>query len=270
MYDRHNFKFDNRNNIPLKLNYKQFGSGDPIIILHGLFGMLDNWQTIAKRLASDYMVYIVDLRDHGKSEHSNDFNYQLLAQDIADFMESEWIHSAHIIGHSMGGKTAIQLVYDYPDLVEKLIVVDIGIKAYKGGHEIILKALQAVPIDNITSRDAVEEVLSEYVPERGIRLFLMKNLTRNKDSSYRWKMNLDLLINSYSKILAEIPIVDPIDTPTLFVKGSKSKYIVDQDVPQLEAVFTDMSLVTIADAGHWVHAEQPSELLSTIKSFINK
>ncbi|HAW03095.1 MAG TPA: alpha/beta hydrolase, partial [Saprospirales bacterium] len=146
--------------------------------MHGLFGMLDNWQTIAKNLSEEYMVYVIDLRDHGKSEHTTDFNYPLLAQDIAEFLEAEWIHKSYIIGHSMGGKTALQLVKDYPELVEKLIVVDIGIKSYKGGHETILEALTSVPIDSVKTREDVDKHLFRYISEPGIRLFLMKNLTR--------------------------------------------------------------------------------------------
>lgn len=251
------------------LNFKTFGSGDPIVILHGLFGMLDNWQTIAKKLAEDYMVYVVDLRDHGKSEHTNDFNYPLLAQDIAEFLESEWIHEAYIIGHSMGGKTALQLVKDHPDVVEKLIVVDIGIKSYKGGHEIILEALRSVPIDTVETRKEVENHLSQYISEPGIRLFLMKNLTRNKEGGYRWKMNLNLLTKHYQEILAGVTFDDVIDTPTLFIRGGKSAYILDEDIDNLSSLFNDMKLVTVEDAGHWVHAEQPNELLSAIRSFLS-
>lgn len=250
------------------LNFKTFGSGDPIIIMHGLFGMLDNWQTIAKKLSEEYMVYVVDLRDHGKSEHTTDFNYPLLAQDIAEFLEAEWIHEAYIIGHSMGGKTALQLVKDYPDLVEKLIVVDIGIKSYKGGHETILEALSNVPIDSVKTRSDVDKHLSRYISEPGIRLFLMKNLTRNKEGGYRWKMNLKLLIKHYQEILAGVTFDELVDTPTLFIRGGKSSYIQDEDLDEISSHFKDMQLITIADAGHWVHAEQPNELLSAIKSFL--
>lgn len=252
-----------------KLNYKTFGSGDPIVIMHGLFGMLDNWQTIAKKLAEDYMVYLVDLRDHGKSEHTDEFNYPLLARDIAQFLESEWIHEAYVVGHSMGGKAALQLVKDYPDVVEKLIVVDIGIKTYQGGHEIILEALESVPIEDVKSRKDVEEQLSKYISEPGVRLFLMKNLTRNKEGGYRWKMNLSLLIKHYQDILAGITFDEIIDTPTLFIRGGKSKYITDEDVQDISANFEDMKLETVVNAGHWVHAEQPNELLSIIRSFLN-
>lgn len=252
-----------------KLNFKTFGSGDPVVIMHGLFGMLDNWQTIAKKLAEDYMVYIVDLRDHGKSEHTDAFNYQLLAQDVADFLESEWIHSAYIIGHSMGGKTALQLTADHPDLVEKLVVVDIGMKQYPGGHETIIKALNAVPIDKVQSRQEVEDVLSQYVDEPGVRLFLMKNLSREKTGGYRWKMNLPLLTQHYQDILAAIEIEDIVDTPTMFVRGGKSRYISDEDIQTMSPLFDDVRWETVTDAGHWVHAEQANELLALLRSFLD-
>lgn len=252
-----------------KLNFKTFGSGDPVVIMHGLFGMLDNWQTIAKKLAEDYMVYIVDLRDHGKSEHTDAFNYQLLAQDVAEFLESEWIHSAYIIGHSMGGKTALQLTADHPDLVEKLVVVDIGMKQYPGGHETIIKALNAVPIDKVQSRQEVEDVLSQYVDEPGVRLFLMKNLSREKTGGYRWKMNLPLLTQHYQDILAAIEIEDIVDTPTMFVRGGKSRYISDEDIQTMSPLFDDVRWETVTDAGHWVHAEQANELLALLRSFLD-
>ena len=252
-----------------KLNHKVFGSGEPIIIMHGLFGMLDNWQTIGKNLSNDYMVYLIDLRDHGKSDHTDKFNYPLLAQDVAEFMESEWIHNAHIIGHSMGGKTAIQLANDYPDMVKKLIVVDIGIKAYKGGHETILNALQSVPIDEVKSRQEVEDILSNTISDGSIRLFLMKNLSRDKKSGgYRWKMNLPLLIKHYDDILAGISLSEVIDTHTLIIRGGQSAYILDEDIPEISSHFSDVDIKTVVDAGHWVHADHPDELLSLVRSFI--
>lgn len=254
-----------------KLNFKTYGSGDPIIIMHGLFGMLDNWQTIAKQLAEDYMVYIIDLRDHGKSEHTEEFTYPAAAQDVSELMESEWIHSAYIIGHSMGGKTALQLVKDYPDLIEKLIVVDIGIKAYDGGHEVILDALQSVPIADISSRKEVEDHLKKHIDDAGVRLFLMKNLSRDKmTGGYKWKMNLKVLVKHYKDILSGISFDDIVDTPTLFIRGSKSSYILDDDINDISNHFEEVIFETITDASHWVHAEAPNELLSSVRSFLEE
>ena len=160
----------------MELNHKTFGAGDPIIILHGLFGTLDNWQTVAKKLAEHFMVYIVDQRNHGRSAHVEGQNYKLMAEDLADFMEENWMHNAHIIGHSMGGKTAMQFAADYPDMLNKLVVVDIAPKAYEGGHQTIFDALLSVNMEKVQTRKEVEEQLSKYIDDAGVRLFLMKNL----------------------------------------------------------------------------------------------
>jgi len=249
------------------LNHKIFGQGDPVIILHGLFGMLDNWQTIAKKLAEEYMVILVDQRDHGKSAHTDKFNYQLLAEDLRLFMEENWMHEAHIIGHSMGGKTAMQFAADNPDMVEKLVIVDIGPKAYKPGHEIIFKALRAVPIDEVKSRNEVEEVISTYIDEPGVRLFLMKNLQRKKEGGFRWKMNLELLHKEYPNIIDAIQTYGEIDVDTLFIYGSKSKYITAEEVDGIKRLFTQSQFEEL-DTGHWIHAEKPAELLELVSSFL--
>lgn len=259
------------------LNHKIYGAGDPIIILHGLFGMLDNWQTIAKKLAEDYMVILVDQRDHGKSPHTDEFNYTLLAEDLAGFMEENWIHHAHIIGHSMGGKTAMRFAADYPDMVDRLIIVDIGPKAYVPGHDNIFQALQAVPIDTATTREEVEAVLAEYIDEAGVRLFLMKNLQRNKPTSeserpepaFRWKMNLDLLHRDYHNIIAGLDIKSPVELDTLFIYGLKSKYIEPEEEAEIQKVFSNASFVSI-DSGHWIHAERPKELLAAVSNFLGR
>lgn len=251
----------------MNLNHKIFGQGDPIIILHGLFGMLDNWQTIAKKLAESYMVVLVDQRDHGKSPHTDAFNYKVLAEDLNAFMEENWIHSAHVIGHSMGGKTAMQFALDYPDMVEKLIVVDIGIKQYKPGHDLIFKALKSVPIDEVTSRDEVEQIIGEYIDDVGVRLFLMKNLQRKKEGGFRWKMNLNLLHSEYSNIIAGLDPSQQTDVESMFVYGTRSKYIVEADLPNISEIFTNATYLSM-DAGHWIHAERPAELKDEILKFL--
>ncbi len=159
----------------MELNYKTFGQGSPVIILHGLFGTLDNWQTIGKQIAERHMVYLVDQRNHGKSPHTDDFNYPLLAEDLHHFMESQWIHEAHIVGHSMGGKTAMQFALDYPDMVDRLAVIDIGPKAYEGGHQEIFAAMLDLPIEQITTRQEAADFLEKRIPDEGVRLFLLKN-----------------------------------------------------------------------------------------------
>lgn len=254
----------------MKLNFKSFGSGDPVVILHGLFGSLDNWQTFAKRMAEHYQVFIVDQRDHGKSPHTVDFNYQLLAEDLKEFLEQQWIYEARLIGHSMGGRTVMNFALEYPDMVQQMVVVDMGVKTYTGGHEDIIAALNKVEIENVTSRSEVDAQLSESIQDQGVRLFLMKNLARKKEGGYRWKMNLDLLTKKYPEIMQGLPQSDPSEVEALFVKGVKSNYILTEDKPQIKSYFPDAKISSIADAGHWIHAEQPDALYKVLIDFFRQ
>jgi pimeloyl-ACP methyl ester carboxylesterase len=249
------------------LNHKIFGQGDPIIILHGLFGMLDNWQTIAKKLAKEYMVVLVDQRDHGKSAHTEEFNYQLLAEDLREFMEENWMHEAHIIGHSMGGKTAMQFAMENSDMIEKLIIVDIGPKAYPARHDTIFKALREVEIDKVKTREEVEDSISKYIDDKGVRLFLMKNLQRKKEGGFRWKMNLELLYKEYPNIIDTIKSDGTVDVETLFIYGSKSNYIVPSEIEDIKKIFPQSTFEQV-DAGHWIHAEKPEEMLELVYRFL--
>lgn len=253
----------------MSLNYKTFGQGPPLIILHGLFGMLDNWKSIGTRLAEDFSVYLVDVRNHGRSPHYPTHSYAEIAADLNQWMEEQWIYEATLVGHSMGGKAAIQYAYDYPDHLDKLIVVDIVPKTYSGGHESIIRALQAVPIDQVTSRSEVEASLQTTISDRGVILFLMKNLTRKKEGGFQWKMNLPVIANNYtSQIMASPTYQDRIEVDTLFVRGSKSNYISDADLPLLDNLFSQYRLETCHGAGHWVHADKPEELITLFKDFI--
>ena len=253
----------------ISLNYKKIGEGDPVIILHGLFGMLDNWQSFGKQLAKDYEVYLVDQRDHGRSPHTQAFDYRVLATDIRDFMRQHDIRTARIVGHSMGGRTAMNVALLYPEIVDQLLVVDMGVKTYQGGHEYIIEALQSIPIHEVDSRSEVDAMLASSISQAGVRLFLMKNLTRSKTGGYTWKINLNLLAKSYPNIMRGIDTDIPSVTNTLFVKGGNSAYIEDGDMDGIKSVFTKADLVTIEGAGHWIHAEKPQELLDITKRFFN-
>lgn len=252
-----------------QLNYKIIGQGPPIIILHGLFGMLDNWLNIAKMLEeAGYMVILLDQRDHGRSEHTNDFSYPLLANDLLHFMEENWIHEAILIGHSMGGKTSLQFVADHDSMISKLLIIDIGKKTYLGGHKDVFEALFAVDIDKIHTREEVQIILMDHLNSIGTVQFLMKNLTRRKEGGFEWKMNLPLIFNNYNNILKEINFLHPVYTETLFIRGGKSDYITDEDWPEIQKTLPFAKLSTINDAGHWVHADQPVELFNKIIDFI--
>ncbi len=253
----------------MQLNFKALGQGPPLIILHGLFGMLDNWQTIAKVLEANYSLYLIDQRNHGKSPHTAEHSYKLMAADLKDFMLQQGIPKSSILGHSMGGKTAMQFAFDYPEAIDKLIVVDMGIKPYKGGHDTIFDALQSVKVDLIHSRNEAEQQLSGFIHNQGIKQFLLKNLTRNADGKYSWKFNLEALFNNYDEnILCGVTSDYPFDGDTLFVRGEQSDYILDADWPQIQNLFPLATLTTIADAGHWVHGDNPIELIKCIKSFL--
>lgn len=252
----------------MKLNYKQFGQGEPIIILHGLFGTLDNWQTIAKKLAENHMVFIIDQRNHGKSPHSDEFSYKIMAEDLKEFMFQHHIYEAIIMGHSMGGKVAMRFALDYPDMVSKLIVVDIAPKKYKGGHQTIFEAMFDLDLENLTDRRAIDEALKVKIPDDGIRLFLMKNLARQKEGGYRWKMNLPVLYKNYQEILSTIEVDDAYDDEVLFIRGGQSKYIRDEDILDIQEIFPLMQLETIPNTGHWLHAEAPKIFIKIVNNFI--
>ena len=218
----------------MALNFKSFGQGFPVIILHGLFGMLDNWQTIAKKLANQYTVYIVDQRNHGRSPHFPDFNYQVLADDLQSFMEDNWIYEAHIIGHSMGGKTAMQLALAYPEIVKKLIVVDIAPKQYQAGHQAIFEALLSLDLATINNRKEAATHLGAMIKDPGTQQFLLKNLSRNSNGQYEWKMNLPVIHKYYERILENVQMEEPFQYPTLFIKGGQSNYIQEKDAPEIK------------------------------------
>jgi esterase len=253
----------------MKLNYKVFGEGDPVIILHGMFGTLDNWQTIAKQLAEHFMVFIVDLRNHGRSPHSDHFDYSIMARDLEEFMESNWIYKANLIGHSMGGKIAMQFATENPDMVQKLIVVDIAPKAYKGNHQSIFDALFALDLASLGSRKEADQFLESRIESYGVRQFILKNLYLNKKTKeYTWKMNLPVIHKAYKLILGESQLSDVYDNPTLFIKGSNSSYILPEEFETYKKHFPTAELAIVENAGHWVHAEQPKPFLTILNKFL--
>lgn len=251
----------------MDLNFKTFGQGPPLIILHGLFGTLDNWQTLAKRWAEDFTVYLVDQRNHGRSPHLDEMSYPLLAEDLAGFLDKEWLHECYLLGHSMGGKTAMQFALDYPDQVTKLVIVDIAPKQYPAGHDEIFAALRSLDLENLTTRSAAAEHLSQLIPQPAVVQFLLKNLSRVPGSGFRWKMNLEVLYRDYANILANVSGA-PYSGDALFVRGGLSQYVGKDDLPLIRSLFPEAELATVARAGHWVHAQAPDELYSLVNDFL--
>ncbi len=250
------------------LHAKIEGSGKPLIVLHGFLGTGDNWLTFAKAISDHRKVYLIDQRNHGRSFHKDEHTYADLAADIKQFMEENGLKKADFLGHSMGGKTAMQFALTYPESVDHLIVVDIAPKAYEGGHEYILEALQSVKINEVESRKEVEEHLVQKINNKGVVLFLMKNLHRNTNGSYEWKANLEILSEKYDDIISSIDSKEKFDGKTMFLRGSKSDYILDSDFENIRALFPNAEIETVADAGHWIHAEQPEAIYDMISGFL--
>jgi len=252
----------------MELNNKIIGSGSPLIILHGLFGSLDNWMTIAKALEETRKIYLLDLRNHGKSPHSDVFDYNAMAEDIEEFTQKHNLDKFDLLGHSMGGKAAIKFALSNPGKVNKLIVVDIGPKFYPVHHALILRGLKSLALANITSRDQADKILAEHIADFGTRQFLLKNLQRN-ESGFGWKMNLPAINDNIENVGEDLTGLGIYNHPTLFIRGKNSDYIKDSDFEQITTQFPVSEIKTIENAGHWVHAEQPEKLLEVLSQILN-
>jgi len=250
----------------MKLHYREMGKGKPLIILHGLFGFSDNWQSQGKKLAEYFRVILVDLRNHGHSDWSDDFSYKLMAEDLLELYEDLELEETILVGHSMGGKVAMQFALNHQDLLEKLVVVDIGVKEYPMHHEHILAGIHAVDLPNITARRQAEEQMSVHIESEGVKQFLLKNLYWKEKGVLKWRMNVEVLEQEMDDILSKVP-AGQVSTPTLFIRGELSNYVLDEDIEHIEEQFIDAEVKTIANAGHWVHAEAPEEFLETLLSF---
>lgn len=245
------------------------GHGQPLLILHGLFGTLDNWATLAKRLAEHYNVFLVDLRNHGRSPHNEEHNYDAMADDVLRLVDDLQIPTPAIMGHSMGGKVAMKYALKYPTRLTKLIVVDIAPKAYPPHHDEIIDALQSVDLSKATSRSEIDTQLAKSISSEDVRLFLMKNLYRKEDNTFGWRMNLDALEKNYEHIAAAITAEVPFKKHALFIKGGRSGYIKQEDIyGSIEHLFTLVEVETIPEAGHWVHAEAPDKVYDLVTRFL--
>ena len=252
----------------MKLHFKKFGSGPPLIILHGVFGSSDNWKTLANTLRSQFKVYLVDQRNHGLSPHSGDFNYQVMTDDLKELLHDEQIEKCILLGHSMGGKTAMNFAVQYPEKIIKLIIVDIAPKGYPPHHENILKGVHSLTLHEINTRKEADDLLSVTINNAGIRQFILKNLSRNPEGLFYWKINWKAIEDNMEAIGAPLSSYAVFPGEVLFIRGAQSDYILNEDEPLLKKHFPDADLMTIQKAGHWVHAEQPAQLLALINQFI--
>jgi esterase len=251
----------------MKLNHKILGQGSPIFFLHGLMGMLDNLQAPARFLEDRFQVIIVDLRNHGHSPHSDEFTYESMVGDLIELMGDLNIDEAHFLGHSMGGKVAMKLAQMHPDMVDKLIVADIGPRYYSVHHQSILTALRAVPLDQLERRTDAEEFMKPYISEMGVRQFLMKSLYHPDRGIFAWRFNLDVIEAKIENVGEAMEDAD-FEGPMLFIRGSLSSYILDEDWPDIKLIFPNAYLVTIDNAGHWLHTEKPNEFMQAVSDFL--
>jgi len=255
----------------MELFYNQYGeSGPPLVILHGLLGANGNWHTLSRTTFREVArVYAVDQRNHGRSPHAGQIDYPTLAEDLRRFIDRQGLVPAHLMGHSMGGKTAMQAALSYPDRVDRLIVVDMAPRAYPPEHKPLLEALARIDPTAYESRDSIDEVLAEDVPSWRIRQFLLKNLDYDGET-YTWKMNLDALRTHYDELIAAIPGSRTFDGPTLFIRGEDSNYVTDDDRDEIQERFPAAELVTIDGAGHWVHADAPEAFAEVVVDFLTE
>ena len=256
------------NNILHSKIYGEDKSGTPLLVFHGLFGMLDNWASFGKEMSEFFPVHLIDLRNHGKSFHSENMSHDDLAHDILHYMEAYQLETVNLLGHSLGGKAVMQFAIIYPLKVEKLIVADISPKAYPPHHQGIIKALHSVDFSVVTSRIDVEQVLSQYIPEKSVIQFLAKNLYWKDDKKLAWRFNLKTLSERYSEFVSNAIKFGVFTGETLFIAGAKSNYILPQDEFQIKQQFPNSSIVKIPNAGHWVQAENPKDFNEAVKDFI--
>lgn len=245
------------------------GTGKPLLIIHGFLGMSDNWKSLGSQYAAEgFQVHILDLRNHGKSFHSDDFSYDSMATDVLEYCQVNNIDKVAIIGHSMGGKVAMLFATNYPNKVEKLIVADIGPKYYAPHHQDILAGLNAVDFSAKPSRTEVEETLYPFIPDFGTRQFLMKNLYWAAPGQLDFRFNLKAFNEKIEVIGTALPENAVFENPTLFLRGGNSKYILDADLPMIKKHFPNFELATIPNVGHWLHAENPKQFFEETARFL--
>ena len=255
----------------MELNYKKCGKSGPcLIIIHGLLGSLDNWQTIAQILSEQYQVYSIDQRNHGRSPHSSEINYQILVEDLNNFIQQHQLENIVLMGHSMGGKVAMLFALTYPERLNKLIVVDIAPKKYTGGHELILETMLEADLSLFDSRKDIEQFFIEKLKSKSLVLFVTKNLGRHSDNTFYWKCNLDSIAKHYDDLM-DFPASDKIYSGhTFFIKGTLSSYIQESDHIFIQKFFPHAKVFDILNASHWVHCDNTNDFINTIQYILQE
>lgn len=253
----------------MKLHSTVLGEGKPMLILHGFLGMSDNWKTLGREFAKvGYQVHLIDQRNHGRSPHSEEFNYLVMAKDVREYCDTHGLGNCILIGHSMGGKTAMLAACLFPNIIEKLVVVDIAPKYYAPHHQQILEGLKAIDRASLSSRGEAKELISKYVKEEGVRLFLLKNLYWKSKGKLALRLNLDALIKNIENIGEALPKDVIFNKPVIFIKGGNSNYITQEDKPLIESHFPEAEMVVIPNVGHWLHAEDKKAFFAAVMQFL--
>lgn len=254
---------------PLPLHCAEFGEGPPLLVLHGLFGSSANWRTLARRLAHQRRVLTLDLRNHGASPWAEEMSYPALAADVAAFMRDRGLASATLLGHSMGGKTAMVLALSQPRLVERLIVIDIAPVAYAHSHRVYIEAMRSLDATALARRAQADAALSTAVPDAGVRAFLLQNLVQ-RDGRLRWRVNLAALAAAMDDLIGfpETAQFERYAGPALFVRGERSDYVLPEHLDSIRRLFPHAQIATLPGAGHWLHTERPDALLARVETFL--
>ena len=255
----------------LELHFHQFGSGPPVVILHGLFGSSRNWQSVARDLAENFFVITVDLRNHGSSPHATQMSYAVMASDVSLLMQKLDLKGVTLIGHSMGGKAAMTLALAEPDRIARLVVVDIGPDAYGNDYDDLFTAMSSLDLAAITRRSDAQMQLQHAIPDNEIRAFILQNLNFSADAPPHWRINLPAIRAAIDEIVGAIPDdwTEPFNAPTYFIRGENSDRINDDNSLSIHNIFPNWELITIANAGHWPHAENPVDFLATLHQLLD-
>ncbi len=251
------------------LHYTLTGEGPPLVILHGLFGSGKNWQSHARRLGRRFATHCVDLRNHGDSFHADEMNYPAMSADVVALLDELGLGACHLLGHSMGGKVAMTLAHEHPERVDRLIVADIAPVAYSHHYDDLIDPILALPLDVIESRVQADHMLRSHVPEDPLRAFLLQNLARD-GSAWRWRVNWPVIQREMDELIGfDLPGDWRIGMPTLFLRGARSDYVGDIELEVIAEHFADFELATLAEAGHWLHAEQPDAFIERVLAFLD-
>jgi len=250
------------------LHSKILGKGEPLLILHGFFGMGDNWKSLANKFANYFEVHLIDQRNHGRSFHSDDFSYELMVEDLENYINHFQLKKVNLLGHSMGGKTVMLFATTFPNIINKLIVADISPKYYPPHHQFILEALNAVDFNAIRKRNEVAKIFSNYIEEEGIKQFLLKNVYWKEKEQLAYRFNLESLTENIEEVGVALPSFTIFEGDTLFLKGANSGYISNDDVSLIEAHFPKAIIKIIKNTGHWLHAENPQDFFNEVMVFL--